>query len=175
MAIMEAIATTRLEKKAISVTFTDISGYEHLQLKASCITDNAGIQEQIYLRFNDDTAGNYYYTRLMAYQSTTYANVANQTGAGFVSVNSQEAHLRKLSYSNLDITIFDYLNTNKNTSVQVRNNYATSATAWGNTMSGGGVWNNTAAVTSITLGQASSVGTYMLRGSAISLYGIKSS
>ena len=75
-----------------------------------------------------------------------------------------------IRYGVYEMTIFDYKNTNKHTSILCNNGTNVN---YGHIYQTGMTWDNSAAVTTIKLEPRN--GTYFMRGSMFTLYGIKSS
>ena len=184
MAIMEAIETIYVEEEYVSsVEFTSIpSTYEHLELSLSCKSSYGAAgpgtadYEAFWMRFGTgggavDSAGNYHNPQ-MWWNGTSEGggNSINNTGI-YCNMASENTWFSEV-YRSSQVQIFDYANTNKNT--------ATWEWLGGYPASGvyqevaGGIWANTGAVDRIqvipyTGSQA------IVRGTTVSLYGIKSS
>ena len=176
MAVIEAIATTYLEADVASVTFTSIPAtYEHLQLRMSPMGDRTASNTwYLYLRLNGDTGTNYSNHQMYGFSGTSQY-VARYTGQDM----HWTPHLPTLggnaaSYGGHIIDIFDYANTNKNTTFSITSGVATGTTSVGWFS---GLWDNTAAVDEIWLAP-DNVGTddcIWQRGSSFTLYGLNSS
>jgi len=178
MAVIEAIATTYLEADAASVTFSSIPAtYEHLQLRISAHITEASDVEYFYMRFNDDTATNYS-SHFMKGEASTAGAQAN-TGQNYIfsryfpanSVAGSAPH-----YGVMVMDIFDYANTNKNTTVQWTTGFNLSATVTGVRFCSG-LWDSTAAVDEIYLAPDNTIPPDFdwTRGSEFTLYGLNSS
>jgi len=174
MAIMESIETIYLEQTTATVTFDSIpSTYEYLEFRMSVSTDYTGTgYDAIKLNFNGDTGSNYSEHGTGAYSNTSiWAHAAgSQTYVNIYRASSLKN--AGYEYGNGIVTIYDYANSNKNTTLQqsfagVIGGYYTEAATYG------GSWDSTAAVTSFVLDPLN--GSNFLRGSEFSLYGIKSS
>ena len=172
MAVIEAIETVYLEADAANVTFSSISGYAHLQLSISGKTATSGSgTRDVYVQLNGDTGGNYYWNDMTGYSSSTsadayagfthwYLGVMNGRGNDYTTTSN---------YGAINMIILNYTSTNMKTAPMSWSG------AWGSTpmvKSSGGTWADTSAVTSIKLYPSS--GSF-LRGTAITIYGIKSS
>jgi len=172
MAIMEAIATIYLEADAASVTFSSIPAtYEHLQLRiASRSSDTGTHSPDASIRFNGDTGANYSYHYMMG--DGTVASANKSTGATSVfygptsgSYGASEA----IEYANSIVNIVDYLNTNKNTTLQFTTGVVNGEQEV--VRIGSGLWDDTSAVTQIDLLPTPYDWS---RGSVFTLYGLKS-
>ena len=177
MAVIEAIATTYLEADAASVTFSSLGSYEHLQLRFSLRTLRTSDLETIGIRFNSDTGNNYATPRVYGTASSAAAGAEASTsrvyGAGQMPTASMSP---RAIYGNSVVDIFDYRNTNKNTSIMFYSaevgSTGPSDTAY--VTFGGGAWDSTAAVTSLLLYPANGSSGF-LRGSSFTLYGLANS
>ncbi len=166
----ESIATTTVGAGgAASITFSSIpSTYQHLQIRFITRVNVADTGENIWLRFNGDTGGNYSYHYAQG-DGTTAA--AAGTGSftrnlvGRTAGNSTGANIFGVGI----IDILDYANSNKNKTVRSLNGIDTNGAGVINLMSGG--WFNTSAVTSINLAETS--GNSFVQYSQFALYGIK--
>ena len=180
MAIIEAIETVYVEANAAVITFDSIPAtYEHLKIIGTGQSDAASATDNVKLTLNGDTGSNYSFhyiggegtsewlgkTAGVAYWLFPYnINGANSASSGSIQM-----------YDTFSCIIYDYANTNKNTSfeglAQGKGNAAmvgSSAYITQHT----GVWDSTVAVTSISF--TTNQGDW-LRGTEISLYGLKSS
>ena len=180
MAAVEAIATTYLEADVASVTFSSIPAtYEHLEVRMSMMGDRTASDAwYLYLRLNGDTGTNYQNHQMyVTGVGTTTAVGARYTG--------QDTHwtpdLPTLGggatyYGSEVIDIFDYANTNKNTTFLIRSAIGSRhGTSYTGAFSG--MWDDTAAVDEIWLAP-DNVGTddsIWQRGSSFTLYGWNSS
>jgi len=176
MAVIEAIQTTYLEADAASVTFSSLGSYEHLQIRMSVRDAAATNRTYLFLRFNGDTTeGNYsrHWMEGIATGTAAYAS-ASQTRIGGIigSENTPSA-----VYSTVIVDIMDYANANKNTTAQYLSGLAGSDPVQANeaVFFGSVLWDNTAAVTSISLSDASGMSGDLARGSEFTLYGLNSS
>ena len=176
MAVIEAIATTYLEADAASVTFSSIpSTYEHLEVRMSMMGDRLPSSTwYLYLRLNGDTGANYSNHQMYVRGTGTTTPVgARYTGQQSHWTPDLPTHgAGWLSYASEIIDIFDYANTNKNTTFSIR---SAVGSRFGISYTGlfSGMWDNTAAVNAIWLAPDNS-GTddcIWLRGSSFTLYG----
>lgn len=183
MAVMEAIQTIYCKDDAASVEFASIpSTYQHLQLRMS-IKDGADTDKTyLYFRFNSDTTEANYARRWMQASDTSMPNgsasgAQTRLGAVVASMTpNQTQRVAGANYSGVIADIFDYANTNKNTTVQYVTSTTYVTTSFSHSLICGAIlWDNTAAVTSITLSDASGLNGGIRRNSELTLYGIKSS
>jgi len=171
MAVIEAIETVYLEADVASVTFSSLGSYEHLQIRMSVRDAAATNRTYLFLRFNGDTTDSNYSRHWMegiATSTAAYAS-ASQTRIGAI-IGSQGTP--SSIYSTVIVDIMDYTNANKNTTAQYSSGLAGESDA---IFFGSVLWDNTAAVTSISLSDASGMSANLARGSEFTLYGLKSS
>jgi hypothetical protein len=171
MAVIEAIETTYLEADAASVTFSGIpSTYEHLQVRMSVRDGAATSRTYLFLRFNSDTTEANYSRHWMSGIATAVAGAAgtSQTRIGGIIAS---AGTPAGSYSTVIVDVLDYANANKNTTASYLSGVADSYPAL---FFGSVLWDDTAAVTSISLSDASGLGANLVRGSEFTLYGLNS-
>jgi hypothetical protein len=164
----ESIATTTVGAGGAStITFTSIpSTYTHLQIRClSKDSRSAQVNSTLDYRFNSDSAANYSYHELQAFDPTVnaYATASASTlrtyGAGASGTN----------FGVTIIDILDYANTNK---------YKTTRQLYGIDTNGAnsliginsGSWRSTSAITSITITPLTSP---IVQYSSFALYGIK--
>ena len=157
----EPIATQTLGSAASTVTFSSIpSTYTDLILIAKA--GSTGGANNLYIRFNGDTASNYSGTTLTSDGgSATSQRSLNVTEIilnyyGYLSNDLNSAHI---------INIFNYANTSVNKTLLSRANNAANGVALA-----GGLWRSSAAITSINLFAG---GSTLISGSTFTLYGIK--
>ena len=181
MAVIEAIATTYLEADASSVTFSSIvSTYTHLQVRATIrATDSGsgGYSGNLKCRLNGQV-GAIYSNELML--SGDYNFQGPPAATAWANANDNYMNLaygptaRTLGtevYGSVIIDIFDYANTNKNTTVSVfggvgigdkdGNGHSVCASSF--------VMDYTSAINAINLFGHNS----FVRGSSFTLYGIE--
>tara|TARA_R110002110_G_scaffold260846_1_gene476647 strand:- start:825 stop:1370 length:546 start_codon:yes stop_codon:yes gene_type:complete len=180
MAIIEAIETVYLEANVLSVTFSAISGYEHLELAVSIRGGRTNSTTYTQMVLNADTGSNYSERRIHTSGTNMYGQSYASNAVMFKYQNTTPA----LNYEDAGqyaygrITIYDYLNANKNTTVSSDwSAQLNSPPTYGNCDRTVQVWDNTAAVTSITMQMDLETATDpypTVRGSTITLYGIKS-
>ena len=165
----DLLESTVLGSDTASVTFSSLgaySAYKHLQLRTVIRGTRAASVADVFIRLNDDSAGNYSYHLLRgngssvssdAYPNSSNVLVAYATGSTFTANG----------FASTVIDILDFSNTSKNTTTRSlmglagTNNQIILASS---------AWRNTAAVTSIRLAPESG---NFVTGSRFSLYGIK--
>ncbi len=182
MAIIEAIATTYLEADAASVTFSSIPAtYEHLQLRASIRSTDSGASLSGYngglkCRINGQTAG--YWTKTM--QGGDY-NGAGSVSAGTWAGGTDDymtlgyaptADVDGAVYGSVIFNLFDYANTNKNSTFQNYSGYGLGDPS-GEGMSANFISNLLASYTSAIDTILLYGNNNFVRGSEFSLYGIQ--
>lgn len=161
-ATYEPIATQTLASAASSITFSSIPAtYTDLRLSLSVITANAG--NQIFMRFNSDTATNYSRTGLYGDGSSAGSfGVTNQT---YIFLNSNGLSTTIPSFYTVDI--FSYaggtFKTSLITSSEDRNGS-------GSTIQQVGLWRSTAAINSVSF--TTDTGNWA-SGTIATLYGIR--
>ena len=173
MAVIEAIATTYLEADAASVTFTSIPAtYEHLQVRCSTRATVAAAGSAFEIEFNG-SVGTAYSTHAMA-GATSSVYGLGLTGEGYWRLfdGTHGTSVVAGEYAALIVDVFDYVNSNKNTTAQAL--YCDSVTLAGNqrVTFGSGLWDDTAAITQIKFTPSSGS---LVRGSEFTLYGLNSS
>lgn len=180
MAIIEAIETINLEANALVATFSSIAGYEHLELIVSMRGGRTNSTTYTQMLLNADTGTNYSERRIHASGASLYGQsyVGNTKCFSFENTTPSLKYGAAAQYGYGRITIYDYLNANKNTTVS--SDWFTplnSPPTYGNCDRTVQVWDNTAAVTSITIQMDLEYpDPYVtVRGSTMTLYGIKSS
>jgi hypothetical protein len=167
----ESIATTTVGSGGTStITFSSIpSTYTHLQIRFLARTARANQEDNIQLRFNSDTGGNYA-AHVLYGDGATASSFSDGTSITF---NTRSVVAAASATSGVFgagiIDILDYTNTSKNTTVRSLNGYDNSGS--GQVRLSSGLWINTAAVTSITIvsANAANISEY----SSFALYGIK--
>ena len=169
----ESIATVSVGSGgSASASFTSVPAtYSHLQVRVFGRGTGTGNREYIAIRFNNDTASNYWWHGLNGSGSAADAQESGATDtfvkAGFSTIPVSDAGANIFGSAVVDI--FDYANTNK---------YKTTRAFAGqdqNNTSGrlnlvSGVWNNTTAVNRVDVFLGS--GNWS-QYSSIALYGIK--
>ena len=176
MADIEAIRTTYLEDDTSSVEWTSISQtYENLVLRISgkCHRSNAA-NDDIGLRFNNDSGSNYSYFRMVGSESDETTSRNNSVNLLKVSSITSDAGLAgSENYATLVVDIFDYTNPYRNTSVTFMGGITAGPLSYHDSgtrsVFGSGFWDSTAAVNRINL--ITNSGADWCRGSVFSLYG----
>jgi len=168
----EPINTYTATSNVATVTFSSIpSTYDDLVLVINLVSVQTGTD--LYMRFNNDSGGNYYRQAYYASGGTVYGarhlgNTSHQMGYAIVGVNS--------GYTGQMIShIAGYSSTNYATHTLTRGNQAVSSSNNNYEISlMSKVWNSTAVVNEIKIGgdssfTAANIGT----GSVLTLFGIK--
>lgn len=164
------IANTTLSGSAANIDFQSIPGhYAHLLLVMYLRTDQAVTSSTIFVRFNNDSAGNYDYQFVQgsaAVASASEAFAGTAAGVAPAPGNSAGANL-------FDAVTFDvphYANSANNKAFA--STFGSKVgTASGNMTTGGyaGFWRSSAAITRVTI--LSGVGN-LVSGSRATLYGV---
>lgn len=161
------LARTTLTTSSTTVTFSSIpQTYTDLVLVMQPSSDVG--DENVGIRFNGDTGGNYSYTRIGA--NNTAGSISSNRLTNFSRINTTEATGTSTNLGNLVIlsNIMNYANTATYKTALNRSGQQ------GGTYNGvelfAGLWRNTAAITSITVMQGST--RTFLAGSTFTLYGI---
>jgi hypothetical protein len=168
----ESIATVSIASTATTVTFSSIpQNYKHLQLRAiGKFANTGGTDITHYMRFNGSASG-YSWTNLNAYWAGTGSvnpNIVNSTTEiGYAAFPTSASNIANM-FGGVICDIFDYSNTNKNTTIRSLGT-DDGNTVYGNVDFRSGGWYNTAAVTQIDLGLSATLVQY----SHFALYGIK--
>ena len=152
-----------------TVTFSSIpSTYKHLQVRAISRTTFAGPATGVNARLNSDTGSNYASHQLYStgafvdkYALSSQSSMSIATSIGSTGLAS--------AFGVFVLDIFDYANTNKNTTV--RSLLGKDLNGSGEASLYSGVWMNSSAVTTLTIlpSDASNFAEY----SSFALYGIK--
>jgi hypothetical protein len=166
----ELISSTILGSASTQVNFSSIpSGYKHLQLRitARLTTSSSGVND-IFMRFNGDSANNYARHQLYGYGGTMYSyNAPNisYSHAGWAVIESTQPYIFATSI----VDILDAFATTKNKTVRT----LTGIPSTGNQLVAlsSSFWNSTSAISSIALTETN--GDTFSIGSRFSLYGIK--
>lgn len=138
---------------ASSITFSSIpTNFTHLQLRCFMRGVRSFANEQVYVRFNGDSASNYWYHYLYGDGS-----VASSSGAGTTVILTHEmpaANETANIHSVMITDILDWQNTNKNKvtrSLSGYDNNGNTGIAMAKAWLASGLWLNTAAITSVTV------------------------
>lgn len=150
------------------VTFSNIpSTYKHLQLRIFAKTNTApNFYDTVVMRFNSDTASNYSYHFIEAYNSTVSSQ--NATSMGFMQFYSIGGNANSSYFGAQIIDILDYADTNKYKTVRELGGFDGN-TSGGSLYFGSGNWRSTSAITSISLSNSQTFSQY----SSFALYGIR--
>jgi len=168
---MDALATITVPSGgAASIAFTGIpQGYKHLQIRGIHRSDisSSGNNIGMYMRFNGDTASNYYWHELAGNGSSPMAYGQADTGIN-ASPHGPRSGDTASAFNADIIDILDYASDSK---------FKTSRALVGDDLNGGGwihlasgLWRSTAPVTSITFFLESS---NFAQYSQLALYGVK--
>lgn len=166
----ESIETITLANSTTaSVTFSNLSGYQHLQVRivARNTRSASANSSTMRMRFNSDTGSNYFYHRLRGDGSATLADAGTSASDLWFfdyASNNNTANI----FSAAVVDILDYSNSSKNTTIRTLTGGDFNGSGDVAIRSGG--WNNTAAVTSIEFRDPSY---NFVSGSTFALYGIK--
>jgi len=167
----ELISTTVLSSSTATVSFSSIvNTYKHLEIRATLRTaKTASNADSFDVRFNSDSGNNYAYHGLRGNGSSVSSSAnssQNTMRFSFIPSSTDTAN----SYSGLVMSVLDYTNTSKNTTIRnLFGNHSTNANL-SNIALSSGFWNNTSAVSTITFLNPGGEG--FLSGSRFSLYGI---
>jgi hypothetical protein len=158
----EPVATQTLGSSASSITFNSIPAtYTDLRLSLSVVTANAG--NQIFMRFNSDTASNY--SRTGFFGDGGSAGSFRATNQTYIFLNSNGLSTTIPSFYTVDV--FSYagsiFKTSLITSSEDRNGS-------GSTIRQVGLWRSTSAITSVSFTTDSG---NWASGTIATLYGIK--
>ena len=158
----DALATVTLSASASSIIFAGIpSGYKHIQLRTMCFGSNN--QENLYIRFNNDTGSNYARHYLLGDGSSVSAsNTVPDTGGVFSNTSTASAPYISIC------DILDFASSNKNKTLRALSGRDTNGS--GDIALRSSLWNNTSAITSLNI--YAGVGT-LSSGTTVALYGVK--
>ncbi len=181
MAVIEAIATTYLEADAASVTFSSIPAtYEHLQLRCNAKSNrtNSSDDVRIYLGDSSDSpvdTGSGYYSHYLSGSTTIEGAGVNASNAlRIMRVTGSKTDEDAANYGSTVIDIFDYANANKNTTVLGTGGLAGDSSAAGALVAlSSGIWETASVVTAVRVEAMDGSG--WIRGTEVTLYGLKSS
>ncbi len=181
MAVIEAISTTYLEADAASVTFSSIPAtYEHLQLRCNLKSNRTNSSDPVRVCLGDssdspvDTGSGYYSHYLSGNGSNAGAGVFGSTSLRIGRVAGSKTDENAANYGTTVIDIFDYANANKNTTVLGIGGLAGVSSATGTVVVlASGIWETASVVTAVRVEAADGSG--WIRGTEVTLYGLKSS
>ena len=173
MAVIEAIATQYVEADVASVTFSSIpSTYEHLQVHGSHRATGTSGGQAFYIELNNDSGSNYASHTMVAANSNKIGQTTSAEAYIKIYDGIHGSHTITSEYAALLLDVNDYLDTNKNTTVQFQMFDAITYSNDVRATFGTGMWNSTAAVTQIKFTPSNG---NLMRGSCYTLYGLKSS
>ena len=166
----DSIATVTPYTTVSTVVFSSIpSTYKHLQIRFLARTDRSNQEDNIQLRFNSDSAGNYAAHVLYGDGATA----SSFSDGSSITFNTRSVVAAASSTSGVFgvgvIDILDYANINKYKTVRSLNGYDNNGA--GQVRLSSGLWMNTAAINTITIVPAN--GPNFTTNSHWALYGIK--
>jgi hypothetical protein len=166
----DSIATITPYTTTSTVVFSSIpSTYRHLQIRFIARTTRANQEDNIQLRFNSDSGGNYAAHVLYGDGATA----GSFSDGSSITFNTRSVVAAASATSGVFgvgvIDILDYANTSKNTTVRSLNGYDNNGA--GQVRLSSGLWMNTAAINNITIVPAN--GPDFAANSHWALYGIK--
>lgn len=159
---------------ASTISFTSIpSTYKHLQIRAiGKNTNSSGAGTNLNLIFNSDSGANYSYHSIYGDGSSATATSGTSTSLmwiGHTTTSASSSPTATNIFAPLVTDILDYADTNKYKTIRTLNGNDTNSTA-GYLFFNSGSWRSTAAVTSITLSNATA---NFAQYSSFALYGLK--
>ena len=166
----DSIATITPYTTTSTVVFSSIpSTYRHLQIRFIARTTRANQEDNIQLRFNSDSGGNYAAHVLYGDGATA----GSFSDGSSITFNTRSVVAAASSTSGVFgvgvIDILDYANTSKNKTVRSLNGYDNNGA--GQVRLSSGLWMNTTAINTITIVPAN--GPNFAAGCHWALYGIK--
>lgn len=158
------LANITLGSSASTVTFSSISGsYRDLMLVVTGTTGS--LNENLYMRFNDDSGSNYYFVFMRGNGSATSSGTNDTLIGGAASIIfASYGTFSNSTVGTNQVHIMDYSATDKHKTVLTRFNSADT-----NTGSVAARWANTAAVTKVLCFPNS---TTFSAGTTLALYGV---
>lgn len=165
----ELISTTVLGSSAASVTFsglgTSAAAYKHLQMRITARNTIPGPTDDLNVRFNSDTAGNYAMHQLYGNGSSVASEAyTNTTLAASALIAGNTATANAFGVAVIDI--LDFSQTTKNKTIRGLSGIVGASSY---ILLRSNHWRSTATVTQIDLSCSGSFAT----GSRFSLYGLK--
>lgn len=153
-----------------SYTFSNIPGtYSSLRLIASARNSANAVNVALGIRFNGDSAANYYqHGSTEGVGSPTGYAAAGQTSTLIGNIPAATAEASRFGSYIIDIPFYAKTTFYKNLHVISEKVYG-APSPYSEYLAGGGLWSNTAAITSITIVPASG---NLIEGSCFTLYGI---
>jgi hypothetical protein len=152
-----------------SVNFSGIpQNFSHLHLRCFVRTDRVATGDNLYMRFNNDTASNYNFHYMQGSGSATVAGQGSAVSVllGVVNCASNQANDFALNI----VDVLDYTNTNKYK--VIKNLVGCDTVGAGSTSIWSGVWISTAAISTFNI--VANVGNFT-PGTRFDLYGISTS
>ena len=185
MATIEAIATQRADSTILTMSFTSIpQTYQHLLVMASS-KNFAWSQSTLVGVFNDTSGPAYssggFFNNRLSFSTTSSSEVAGANSDYYYNVATDGNDTPAGVWSCSRWIIYDYANTNKNTSIVTmggsggRNSHMHTGSYNNDLRIGAGGWHESTAVTSLSLGSYSATNYGQLRGFSATLFGIKDS
>jgi len=185
MATIEAIATQRTDSTVLTVSFTSIpQTYQHLLVMCSA-KNFAWSSASTIAVFNDTSGPLYtdtdYFNNRLTFNGTTSSEVAGMNSTYMYNVGMDGNDTPAGCWSSSRWIIYDYANTNKNTSLISmagtggRNSHVHTSTYNNNIQIGASGYHENTAVTSLSLGSYSATNYGPMRGFTATLFGIKDS
>jgi hypothetical protein len=163
----ESIATVTLSSGQNEIEFTSIPNtYQHLQIR-SISNSNFGSVNNLYMRFNGDTATNYNWHALNGNGSTAGSTAG--TSQGSILINRIQG--TGTNFSGFVLDILDYKDTNKFTTIRSLSGF--DANGSGEVWFWSGAWRDTNAITSLKISAQFGGATTINTNSHFALYGIK--
>ena len=173
MATYKLIASNTVGSGGVaSVTFSSIPAtYTDLVVKGSVRSALGGDNEDLAFQFNNDTATNYSYRRLLGFGSGVLSDKGTTVdimAAGLINASTTTAS----TFASLDIYIPNYTSSNRKlSSADVVSETTNATTAYASLTAD--LWTGTAAITSIKIFGANLAN--LVQYSTFYLYGIKNS
>ena len=166
----DLLATTILSSSQASVSFQNLNNfaadYQHLQLRAVVRTNRGTFaNDELAMRFNADSAGNYSWHRLEG----TGSSVGSSPSANATFVQAGITSASGAVANNFSAIVTDILDPFETTKFKTTRSLAGFTGGAIQLMSGN--WRNTGAITTIALTPL--LGTNFIAGSRFSLYGIR--
>ena len=189
MAVMEAIATQYTEATVTSVEFTlPTSGYAHLQFRIAGQVDNGGFHEYFYMWLgasgSADTGANQYANGALRGYGTSETGYQGGWGSPrlyspyIIGYGNDPLNLKYNNIggkSGITIDVFDYANTNKQTSMIYTIAQPNYTGGISNIVLGGWSWKDTSTPNYARFATDTVAANGFTRGCSFSLYGLKSS
>jgi hypothetical protein len=169
----ELIATEILTANQASITFSNLgdysSTYKHLEIRAVGRTNRSAVADFLNIRFNSDTGANYVNHNLFGTTSSvSSSNFLSETG--LFAVRTTGATAPSSNFAGGTSQILDAFSSTKNKTVRSLSGHLIDASD-GQVQFLSGLWQNTNSITSITA--YPNIGTNLVLGTRISLYGIR--